>query len=70
MALSAGQSLAMVLAILEQGRGVLSQSMEEMRADCGSLRTQQLQYADELNRIRGALGNPLHYIYTPGDTEG
>ncbi|XEU99252.1 hypothetical protein FSHL1_004539 [Fusarium sambucinum] len=69
VALNAGKSLAVVLAILEQGRGVLSQSMEEMRTDRASLQVQHPQYAEELKRIRGALDHPLQYNDSLEDPE-
>ncbi|EYB24434.1 hypothetical protein FG05_11998 [Fusarium graminearum] len=59
MALNAGKGLDVVLTILERGRGLLSQSMEEMRTDRASLKAQHPQYAEELDRVRGALDFPL-----------
>ncbi|KAM0380172.1 hypothetical protein ACHAO7_012024 [Fusarium culmorum] len=61
VALNAGKDLSVVLTILEEGRGVLSQSMEEMRTDRASLQAQHPQYAEELNSIRGALDDPLQF---------
>ncbi|KAJ4130321.1 hypothetical protein NW768_007304 [Fusarium equiseti] len=71
VALNAGRDLGAVLTILEEGRGVLSQSMDEMRTDRGSLQAQHPQYAEELNQVRGALDNPLQYtdaLDDPDDT--
>ncbi|EKJ68428.1 hypothetical protein FPSE_11436 [Fusarium pseudograminearum CS3096] len=69
MALNAGKGLDVVLAILERGRGLLSQSMEEMRTDRASLKAQHPQYAEELDRIRAALDFPLKYNDSLEDPE-
>ncbi|RBR09503.1 uncharacterized protein FIESC28_09834 [Fusarium coffeatum] len=61
VALNAGKDPGVALTILEEGRGVLSQSMDEMRTDRGSLQSQHPQYAEELNQLRGALDDPLQY---------
>ncbi|KAF9768796.1 hypothetical protein IL306_013849, partial [Fusarium sp. DS 682] len=60
-ALNAGKSLHVPLQLLEAGRGVLSQSMEEMRTDSNSLRVKHPDLAQELTNIRNALDNPISY---------
>ncbi|KAJ3467870.1 hypothetical protein MRS44_005434 [Fusarium solani] len=67
MALNAGKDISVALRLLEEGRGVLSRSMEEMRSDLGSLRVQHPHFADELARIRNALDDPLQYERQPDD---
>lgn len=67
MALNSGKDISVALRLLEEGRGVLSRSMEEMRSDLGSLRVQHPHFADELARIRNALDDPLQYERQPDD---
>ncbi|KAM0233414.1 hypothetical protein ACHAPO_007108 [Fusarium lateritium] len=69
VALNAGKDLSVVLTILEEGRGVLSQSTEEMRTDRASLQAQYPQYAEELNSVRGALDDPMQYTDALEDPE-
>ncbi|KAL4727149.1 hypothetical protein ACLX1H_006050 [Fusarium chlamydosporum] len=69
VALNAGKGLSEVLRILEEGRGILSQSMEEMRTDRASLRAQCPQYAAELNSLRAALDDPVQWSDALSDPE-
>ncbi|KAF5625053.1 TPR domain protein [Fusarium sp. NRRL 52700] len=69
MALNADRDLHIPLQLLEAGRGVLSQSMEEMRTDSSSLRAQHPHLAQGLTNIRNALDNPLSYNEKPEDPE-
>ncbi|KAH7210810.1 CHAT domain-containing protein [Fusarium redolens] len=68
-ALNAGKDLHIPLQLLEAGRGVLSQSMEEMRTDSSSLRVKHPDLAQELTNIRNALDSPISYDQESEDSE-
>lgn len=55
IALQAGQTPLVALRHLEQGRGVLGASMEEVRADMVSLRTKEPELAEQFVRVRDEL---------------
>ncbi|KIL92418.1 hypothetical protein FAVG1_04829 [Fusarium avenaceum] len=69
IALNAGKDLSAALCLLEMGRGVLTQSMEEMRADRASLQVQHPELAKSLSQIRSALDDPLQYDKKSEDSE-
>ncbi|CAJ0547447.1 Ff.00g042010.m01.CDS01 [Fusarium sp. VM40] len=69
VALNAGKDLSTALHLLEMGRGVLTQSMEEMRTDRASLQVQHPELAKSLFQIRSALDDPLQYDKISEDPE-
>jgi tetratricopeptide (TPR) repeat protein len=69
VALNAGKDLSVALRLLEMGRGVLTQSMEEMRTDRASLQVQHPELAKNLSQIRSALDDPLQYDQRSEDPE-
>ncbi|KAH6957433.1 CHAT domain-containing protein [Fusarium avenaceum] len=69
VALNAGKDLSAALRLLEMGRGVLTQSMEEMRTDRASLQVHHPELAKSLSQIRSALDDPLQYDKISEDPE-
>ncbi|KAM0236981.1 hypothetical protein ACHAP5_009221 [Fusarium lateritium] len=69
VALNAGKDLSVALGLLEMGRGVLTQSMEEMRTDRASLQVQHPALAERLSHIRRSLDDPLQYDQKSEDSE-
>ncbi len=55
VALQAGKTPLAALCLLEQGRGVLGASLEELRADMRSLRDMDLELAEQFVRVREEL---------------
>ncbi|KAL6408226.1 hypothetical protein AUP68_08078 [Ilyonectria robusta] len=55
VALQAGQTPLVALGLLEQGRGVLGTSLEEVRTDILSLRDRDSELADQFVRLRDEL---------------
>jgi len=58
IAYKAGKEPYDSLSLLEQGRGLLATSLEEMRADVLTLRERYPDLAEEFDRLRGELSQP------------
>lgn len=58
VALQAGQTAVVALSLLEQGRGVLGTSIEEIRTDVSDLRGRDRELAKQFVRLRDELETP------------
>ena len=59
VALQAGKAPLVALDLLEQGRGILAASLEEMRTDISDLRRRHPELADKFVRLRDELESPV-----------